>query len=158
MSVKVKRLLPVVLVALVAVPPAQASTLTSTVTKLPGKTRVNSTFQFIAPECVPIDPGPPPIYPIECETGDLVFRVARKVLHKPRWKGVHAESTFVYTDNYLLPGNDVTRLYNSDFRGFRFFGGQKRCLLHRLRVTLVDNFVSTPDPTVVRIWRPCYRL
>ena len=118
-------------------------------TRFPDKLRVNSTFLFQAPECVPNEFG---YYAYECETGDLLFRVARR--GSLGWRNIYSASTFVYTDSYPVAGTDVTRIYYWELRGWRTRCGPLR--RYRVKITLVDNFASTPDPTVVRFWRSCH--
>ena len=127
--------------AFIVVPAAAASTLSTTLTKLPGKVRVNSSFQFAAPECVSDGWG---FYPYECEEGDLIFRVQRK--DASGWRTVYSDSTWVYASNGLR-GSDITRIYNWEFRGYKYYGGRVKNRYHRVQVTLVDNFTSTPNPT-----------
>jgi hypothetical protein len=136
--------------AFIVVPAASASTLSTTLTKLPGKVRLNSSFTIAAPQCVPDWDG---WYPYACEEADLVFRVQRK--HPTGWRNVYADSDFVYTTGDALKGTDIERLYISFFRGWG--SGIYRNRLHRVRVTLVDNFASTPNPTRTRYFWAKYR-
>lgn len=136
--------------ALVVAPAAGASTLSTTLTKLPGKVRVNSSFTIAAPQCKPDEWG---FYPYACEEADLVFRVQRK--HPSGWRNVYSESDYVYTTGDALKGSDITRLYTSFFRGWG--SGISRNRLHRVRVTLIDNFASTPNPTRTRYFWGKYR-
>jgi hypothetical protein len=131
---------------------AQASSFdTASLTKLPGKVRVSASFHFQAPECVPDEYG---YYAYECETGDLVYRVARRVNYV--WRGVYSESAFAYTSSYLEGASEVTRLYYSSFRGyFRYaFTPGSQCFRYRVRVTLVDSFPSTSNPSLY--FRACH--
>ena len=92
-------------------------------------------------------------YPYACEEADLVFRVQRK--DASGWRTVYADSTWVYAPN--LKGSDITRIYNWEFRGYKYYGGRIKNRYHCVRVTLVDNFTSTPNPTRTRYFWANYR-
>ena len=93
-------------------------------------------------------------YPYACEEADLVFRVQRK--DASGWRTVYSDSSWVYTSTGLK-GSDITRLYISFFRGYKYYGGLSKNRYHRVQVTLVDNFTSTPNPTRTRYFWAKYR-
>jgi hypothetical protein len=140
--------------ALIVVPVASASSLpTVNVTEMPGKVRVNSTFKIGAPQCVKDWYGD---YPYPCTEADLVFRVWRK--HADGWRRVYAESTWVFTNSWSsLWGSDITRIYNWEYRGYKYYGGVVKNRKHKVRVTLVDNFAGTANPTRTRYYWAKYR-
>ena len=41
--------------------------------------------------------------------------------------------------------------------GYKYYGGRVKNRYHRVRVTLVDNFTSTPNPTRTRYFWANYR-
>ena len=131
---------------------AQASYFDSaSLTKLPGKVRVSTSFHFQAPECLPDEYG---YYAFECETGDMAYRVSRRVNYV--WRGVYSESSFLYTNSYPEAATDVTRLYYSLFRGyFKYaFTPGSQCFRYRVKITLVDSFLSTSNPSRLRYFKP----
>ena len=71
------------------------------------------------------------------------------------WRTVYSDSTYVFTTNGLK-GSDITRIYNWELRGYKYYGGREN-RYHRVRVTLVDNFTSTPNPTRTRYFWANYR-
>ncbi len=93
-------------------------------------------------------------YPYACEEADLVFRVQRK--DASGWPTVYSDSSWVYTSTGLK-GSDITRLYISFFRGYKYYGGLSKNRYHRVQVTLVDNFTPTPNPTRTRYFWAKYR-
>jgi hypothetical protein len=150
---KVLALVAVSAVALIVVPAAAASTLSTSLTRLPGKVRLNSSFTIQSPQCVRDEWG---YYPYACTEADLVFRVWRK--HADGWRRVYSESWYVSTNSFdSLKGSDVTRIYDWEYRGYRFYGGVRKSRRHRVKVTLVDNFPGTTNPTQVRKFRAKYR-
>jgi hypothetical protein len=150
----VKKVLAVAAIAvgvLALAPTAGASTLSTTLTKLPGKVRLNSTFKIEAPQCVKDEWGD---YPYACTEADLVFRVWRK--HPDGWRPVYSYSTLVWTNSFSsLWGNDITRIYHWEYRGWG--QGIVRNRKHRVKATLVDNFKATPNPSRTRDFWAKYR-
>ncbi len=129
---------------------ASASTLSSTLAKLPTNVRVTSSFQIAAPQCVPDEYG---YYATQCWEADLVFQVARK---KPNgsWASVYRDSTMAIADFDTLRGTDTTRLYYALFRDHSW--SRRVCRQYRVKVTLVDSFAATRNPTLARAFRACH--
>lgn len=141
-------------VALVVPATADASRIeVASLAKLPGKVRVSATFRFEAPECVADEFG---FYAFECETGDLVYRVARRVNRV--WRGVYSESAFVFTSSYPESASEVNRLYFFTFRGVSRYELKpgRQCFRYRVKLILVDNFPSTSNPSRRLYFRACH--
>jgi cellulose synthase/poly-beta-1,6-N-acetylglucosamine synthase-like glycosyltransferase len=138
------------LVCLVLSPTAAASELETSLARFPDYARVTSHFVIEAPECVPDEYG---WYPDACWEADLLFRVARR--RGTRWVGVYRDLTPVYTDGVdNLSGTHRTRLSYFQFRGYSW--SRRVCRRYRVKMTLVDSFASTRDPTRVHFWRACH--
>jgi hypothetical protein len=132
---------------------ATTSSLSTSLTKLPGQIRLNSTFRIAAPSCFKDEWGD---YPYRCTEADLVFRVFRK--HPDGWRRVYSYSTWVSTNSFSsLAGSDITRIYNWEYNGYKYYGGVVRNRRHRVRLTLVDNFSSTRNPSQTRYYYAKYR-
>ena len=69
-------------------------------------------------------------YPYACEEADLVFRVQRK--DASGWRTVYSDSSWVYTSTGLK-GSDITRLYISFFRSYKYYGGLSKNRYHRVQ-------------------------
>jgi hypothetical protein len=116
---------------------AGASTLSTTLTKIPGKVRSTRRFRLRLSACSVSG----------ATTRTPARRATSSSASSARTRPAGAPSTPTRpgcTPN--LKGSDITRIYNWEFRGYKYYGGRIKNRYHGVQVTLVDNFASTRTP------------